>query len=54
MVTIREYQDHDAAEVGLLIKETYSQFNLDYMPARDQAPFLGPFQHLQTTRPRSS
>jgi GNAT superfamily N-acetyltransferase len=51
MVTIREYQDHDAAEVGLLIKETYSQFNLDYMPARDQAPFLGPFQHADDPTP---
>jgi predicted N-acetyltransferase YhbS len=43
MTKIRGYQEQDAAEVGLLIKNTYSEFNLDFLDPKDQEPFLGPF-----------
>jgi len=43
MINIRDYQEKDAAEVGLLIKNTFSQFNLDYLPPAEQEAFLGPF-----------
>ena len=51
MVSIREYQDQDAAEVGLLIKKTYSEFNLAYLPKEGQEPFLGPFFHAGSLDP---
>ena len=40
---IRDYQERDAAVVGLLIKDTYGEFNLDFLPPGEKAPFLGPF-----------
>lgn len=43
MTTIRDYQKSDAPAVGLLIKETYSEFNLDFLPAEELPPYLGPF-----------
>lgn len=53
---IRDYHEADAAEVGLLIKNTYGDFNLDFLPPEERTPFLGPFayagdgnpDHLQT------
>jgi GNAT superfamily N-acetyltransferase len=43
MITIRDYKESDARAVGLLIKDTYSEFNLDFLPAEDLLAFLGPF-----------
>ncbi|MCK5793360.1 MAG: GNAT family N-acetyltransferase [Anaerolineales bacterium] len=45
MVSIREYTERDASKVGLLIKNTYSEFNLAYLPRDEQALFLGPFHY---------
>ena len=42
---IRDYQIADAAAVGVLIKETYSKYNLDFLAPEDLEPFLGPFAH---------
>ena len=42
---IRDYNEKDAAEVGLLIKETYGDFNLGYLSPDERAPFLGPFYY---------
>ena len=50
-IDIRKYKIDDAAEVGLLIKNTYSQFNLNYMPMKECPPFLGPFQHADNPTP---
>ena len=44
MTIIREYSGRDAVEVGILIKNTYTEFNLAYFPREEQALFLGPFQ----------
>ena len=44
MAIIREFSDRDAVEVGILIKNTYREFNLDYLPRKEQALFLGPFK----------
>ena len=43
MAIIREYSDRDGVEVGILIKNTYREFNLDYLLRKEQALFLGPF-----------
>lgn len=40
---IRQYKKEDAADVGLLIKETYGDFNLDFLSPAERLPFLGPF-----------
>lgn len=51
MTIIRAYKEQDAAEVGLLIRDTYSEFNLSFLPPKDQARFLGPFQFAGRTSP---
>jgi GNAT superfamily N-acetyltransferase len=40
---IRDYCQNDAAHVGLLIKATYSEYNLDYLSPDELPKFLGPF-----------
>ena len=42
---IRRYRDEDAESVGKLIADTYSKFNLSFLPPEERAPFLGPFYH---------
>jgi GNAT superfamily N-acetyltransferase len=49
MITIRNYQDSDAENVGQLIADTYSQFNLSFLPPAERGPFLGPFQYARST-----
>lgn len=51
MTTIRNYQESDAAIVGNLIADTYSQFNLSYLPAEELGLFLGPFQYARSQEP---
>jgi len=45
MTTIRHYRDRDAQAVGRLIADTYSKFNLSFVPPEERGPFLGPFQY---------
>lgn len=47
-IAIRCYREDDAPSVGRLIADTYSQYNLDFLPAEDRGPFLGPFQHARS------
>ena len=51
MTILRAYTSNDALQVGRLIKDTYSQLNLSFLPARDQDPFLGPFQYASNPDP---
>jgi len=48
MITIREYNMEDSQQVGVLIANTYSQFNLAYLPPEEMKAFLGPFQHARS------
>ena len=48
MITIRRYEAQDAEAVGKLIADTYSEFNLDFVPAEDLGLFLGPFRHARS------
>ena len=48
MVTIRSYTDNDAGEVGRLIADTYSEFNLSFASPEDRALMLGPFRHAHS------
>jgi GNAT superfamily N-acetyltransferase len=51
MTHIRAYQKEDAPQVGKLVRDTYSQFNLNFLPAEELADFLGPFQHAHSNHP---
>ena len=48
VVTFRRYCPDDAQQVGCLIADTYSQFNLTFAPPEERALFLGPFQHARS------
>ena len=45
---IRPYTRSDAAPVGLLIKKTYSEFNLDFVSPQGLSAYLGPFASAGT------
>lgn len=51
MITIRDYTPNDAQSVGRLIADTYSQFNLSFLPPAQQGLFLGPFRHAWSAEP---
>lgn len=44
-MVIRDYRKEDAVAVGLLIKDTYSEFNLDFLEPAELAPYLGPYYY---------
>jgi len=48
MTIIRHYQESDAEDVGKLIADTYSEFNLSFAPPEERSAFLGPFQHARS------
>ena len=45
MITIRNYSENDAEEVGRLIADTYSEFNLSFTTPEERDQMLGPFRH---------
>ena len=47
-ITIRNYREQDASEVGRLIADTYSKFNLSFASPEERALFLGPFQFARS------
>ena len=51
MVTIREYREADAEDVGRLIATTYARFNLGFATPEERPRFFGPFQHAESTLP---
>jgi GNAT superfamily N-acetyltransferase len=48
VITIRPYREDDAQSVGLLIADTYGEYNLSFAPPGERGPFLGPFQHARS------
>ena len=50
-IVVRNYVESDAPSVGRLIADTYSQYNLAFLPAGKQGPFLGPFEHAHSSDP---
>ena len=48
MIRIRDYQENDTKQVGKLIAETYSAFNLSFVPPEELGTFLGPFQYADS------
>ncbi len=51
LYTIRPFHDVDAREVGELIADTYSRFNLSFAAPGELAKLLGPFQHAASAEP---
>ena len=49
--TIRPYRDIDGQEVGQLIADTYSRFNLSFAAPDELVKLLGPFQHTYSADP---
>lgn len=49
MALIRNYRASDASPVGLLVAETYSEFNLHELSAEGRERFLGPFRHARSS-----
>jgi hypothetical protein len=52
MIKLRNYQEEtDAEPVGLLIAETYRQYNLDFASPEEQQKLLGPFRFAGSAKP---
>lgn len=51
MINIRDYQELDARAVGILIADTYSEFNLDFAAAEERKRFLGPYHYAWSMDP---
>ena len=50
MVQIRQYHPSDAPAVGVLIADTYSEYNLAELSPEDRAKFLGPFHFARSSQ----
>jgi len=48
---IRTYDDRDSTAVGILIADTFREFNLDYATPSEQSLLLGPFRHARSLDP---
>ena len=48
MFIIRRYQEPDAEQVGRLIADTYSEFNLSFASPEERKLLLGPFQYARS------
>src|SRR5512138_1626348 len=49
MLTIRRYKESDAQLVGVLIADTYNEFNLSEMSNEQQEEMLGPFFYARSS-----
>lgn len=50
-LTIRRYRESDAVSVGVLIADTYSEFNLSEVTSEQQDAMLGPFLYARSSEP---
>jgi len=48
MVIIRNYHESDARKAGILIADTYSEFNLSFADPEERVLNLGPFQFARS------
>lgn len=51
MITLRDYSEDDAEQVGVLIADTYSEFNLSFAAPQERDLLLGPFRHARSADP---
>ena len=50
-ISIRPYTDADAPPVGILIADTYTEFNLSFASGENLKALLGPFAHAHSIDP---
>ncbi len=48
MILIRNCTESDVQQVGVLIADTYSEYNLSFASPDQKKAFLGPFQHARS------
>jgi predicted N-acetyltransferase YhbS len=51
MTIIRPYREGDAAQIGVLIADTFGEFNLAYASPEERQLLLGPFRNAQSADP---
>jgi len=51
MLTIRRYKEPDAQPVGVLIADTYNEFNLSELTDQQREAMLGPFFYARSSEP---
>ena len=51
MTTIRPYREGDAAPIGVLIADTFGEFNLSYASPAERQLLLGPFRNARSADP---
>jgi GNAT superfamily N-acetyltransferase len=51
MLTIRRYRESDSGQVGVLIADTYSEFNLSELSKKQREAMLGPFLYARSPEP---
>jgi GNAT superfamily N-acetyltransferase len=51
MLIIHPYQESDAQSVGILIADTYSEFNLSELTSKQRDAMLGPFLFARSSEP---
>ncbi len=51
VAAIRSYRESDAEQVGRLIADTYSRFNLAFASGDELGKLLGPFRHAWSDEP---
>jgi GNAT superfamily N-acetyltransferase len=51
MLIIRRYRESDAQQVGVLIADTYSEFNLSKVTSKQRDAMLGPFLYARSLEP---
>jgi len=51
LATIRPYREADAGRVGILIADTFGDFNLYYASPEEKQLLLGPFRHARSPDP---
>lgn len=51
MLTIRRYRKSDSGQVGILIADTYSEFNLSELSSKQREAMLGPFLYARSQEP---
>jgi len=50
LIIVRDYREFDADCVGILIADTYSEFNLAFESPEERDKFLGPFQYARSQK----
>lgn len=51
MITIRPYQEGDAERIGILIADTFGEFNLAFASPDERQLLLGPFRNARSADP---